>query len=76
MLLLFQEFDFKLIVKLGRLNAGPNHLSRLEIGKEPTNIEYGLPNPQLFIIGMVDDYYEKIVQFLVTGTTPEGFTTN
>ena len=25
---------------------------------------------------MVDDYYEKIVQFLATGTALEGFTTN
>ena len=26
-LLLFQEFDFEIIVKLGHLNAGPNDLS-------------------------------------------------
>ena len=38
-LLLFQEFDFEIIVKLGHLNAGPDHLSRIEIGEEPTNIE-------------------------------------
>ena len=25
-LLLFQEFEFKIVLKLGRLNAGPNHL--------------------------------------------------
>jgi hypothetical protein len=28
-LLLFQEFDFEVIVKLGKLNAGPDHLSRV-----------------------------------------------
>jgi hypothetical protein len=27
-LLLFQEFDFEVVVKPGRLNAGPDHLSR------------------------------------------------
>ena len=28
-LILFQEFDFEIVVKPGRLNAGPNHLSRI-----------------------------------------------
>ena len=40
------------------------------------NIEYGLPDVQLFRFGMVDDYYEKIVYFLVIETTLEGLTTN
>ena len=40
------------------------------------NIEDGLPNVQLFIFRMVDDYYEKLVQFSMKGTTPEGLTTN
>ena len=29
-LLLFQEYDFEIIVKPGRLNASPDHLSILE----------------------------------------------
>ena len=32
-LLLFQEFDFEVIVKLGKLNAGPDHLSRVTNGE-------------------------------------------
>ena len=47
-LILFQEFDFEIIVKLGHLNADLDHLSRIEIGEEPTNIEDGLPNAKLF----------------------------
>ena len=43
-LLLFQEFDFEIIVKLGGLNVGPNHLSLIEIGEEPTNIDDGFPD--------------------------------
>ena len=43
-LLLFQEYDSKVIVKPGRLNAGPYHLSRIETGEEPNNIEEGLPD--------------------------------
>ena len=63
-------------MKLGRLNADPNHLSRIEIGEEPVNIEDGLRDAQLFIFEMVDDHYEKIVQFLATRTAPEGLTTS
>ena len=41
-LLLFQEYDFEIIDKLGRLNTGPDHLSRLESGEEPTSLEDSL----------------------------------
>ena len=41
-LLLFQEYDFEIIVKPGRLNARPNHLSRLESGEEPNSLEDNL----------------------------------
>ena len=47
-LVLFQEYDFKVIVKLGRVNAGPDHLSWIESGEEPTSLEEGLPDVQLF----------------------------
>ena len=43
-LLLFQEYDFDIIVKPRRLNAGPDHLSRLESGEEPTSLEDSLSN--------------------------------
>ena len=49
-LLLFQEYDFEVIMKPGRLNAGPNHLSCIEIGEDPTNLEEGFPDAQLFIV--------------------------
>ena len=75
-LLLFQEFDFEIIVKPGHLNAGLYHLSQIETGEEPMNIEDGFPDAQLFRVEMVDDYYEQIIQFLVTGTTPEDLTTS
>jgi hypothetical protein len=38
-LLLFQEYDFEIGVKLGRMNKVPQHLSRLEHGEEPTSLE-------------------------------------
>jgi hypothetical protein len=38
-LLLFQEFDFEVIVKLGKLNVGLDHLSQVTNGEEPTSLE-------------------------------------
>ena len=54
-LLLFQEYDFEVIVKPGRLNTGPDHLSKLESGEEPITLEDCLPDAQLFSIQIVDD---------------------
>ena len=55
------------MVKLEQLNAGLDHLSRTENGEEPTNIDDGLPDVQLFWVEIADDYYGPIVQFLCTG---------
>jgi hypothetical protein len=49
-LLLFQEFDFEVIVKPGKMNAGPDHLSRVTNGEEPTNLEYTFLDAQLFLV--------------------------
>ena len=69
-LLLFQEYDFEIIVKLGRLNTSPDHLSRLESGEEPTNMEDSLPDAQLFSIHIGDDYFTNIIEFLTIGIAP------
>jgi hypothetical protein len=73
-LLLFQEYDFEIIVKPGRMNKGPDHLSRLEHGEEPTNLEYTLPDAQLLAIINIDDHFAEIVQFLSTGMSPSEYT--
>jgi hypothetical protein len=73
-LLLFQEYDFEIIVKPGRMNKGPNHLSRLEHGEYPTSLEDTLPDAQLLPIRNIDDYFAEIVQFLSIGMTPSEYT--
>ena len=73
-LLLFQEYDFEIIVKPGRLNAGPDHLSWIDSGEEPSNLEDNLPYAQLFSIQIADDYYADIIHFLTTGLAPDEFT--
>ena len=54
-LLLFQEFDFDVIVKPSQLNVGTEHLSRIESGEEPTSLEDNFPYVQLFAIHMMDN---------------------
>ena len=63
-------------MKPGHLNFVPYYLSRIETGEEPTNIEDGLPDVELFRVGMVDDYYEQIIQFLAMVVAPEELTTS
>ena len=67
-LLLFQEYEFEIIVKPGRLNAGLDHLSRLELGEEPTSLKDNLSDAQLFLVHIVVDYFKDIIEFLNTGT--------
>ena len=68
-LLLFQEYHFEIIVKPGILNAEPNHLSRIDSGEEPSNLDDNLPDAPLFSIQIADDYYADIIHFLTTGVS-------
>jgi len=63
-LLLFYEYDFKVILKPGKLNAGPDHLSRIMTGEDAGNLYDILPDAHLFSFQMVDDHFAEIVQFL------------
>jgi len=60
-LFLFQEYDFEIIVNLGRMNKGPNHLSRLEHGEELTSLEDVLSDAKLLSIRKIDDHFIEIV---------------
>jgi hypothetical protein len=70
-LLLFQEFLFEVIVKPGRCNVGPDHLSRLESGESGGAVDDQLPDADLFQIEAIPEYLEDIVVFLSTRTCPE-----
>jgi hypothetical protein len=72
-ILLFQEYDFDIVVNPGRMNKGPDHLSRLEHGKEPTSLDDTLPDAHFFCIRKIDDQFSEIVQFLSTGMTPHEY---
>jgi hypothetical protein len=73
-ILLFQEYDFEIVVKPGRMNRGPDHLSMLEHGEEPTILEDALSDAQLLSIINIDDHFTEIVQFLSKGMAPREYT--
>ena len=58
------------------MNAGYDHLSRIETGEEPTKIEDRVLDAQLFRVDMVDDYYDQIIQIFATETIPKDLTTS
>lgn len=69
---MFQEYVFEVIVKPGHLNAGLDHLSRIETGEEPTSLEEGLPDAQLFALCVADGHFEDIICFITTEISPMG----
>eukprot|EP00253_Pinus_taeda_P020837 PITA_20837 len=71
-LLRVKEYDFEVIVKLGRLNASPNHLSRIENSEETTNLE-GLLDAQLYAVRIANGHFEDIIHFLTIGTALQGY---
>jgi hypothetical protein len=70
-MLLFQEYDFEIIVKPGNLNAGLDHLSRITNGEEPKKLEENCLDANLFSIQIVDDYFADIAGFLSIGMSPK-----
>lgn len=65
-LLMFKEFSFEFIVKLGWINVGLNCLSQLESGGSEGSVDVQLPNVDFFRIKVVPKYLEDIALFLTT----------
>jgi hypothetical protein len=74
-LLLFQEFDFEVALKPGRLNEGPYHLSMISNGEEPSNLEDNFPDGQLFSVEIADEYFADIIEFSRVQDFPQRNTT-
>jgi hypothetical protein len=70
LLLLFQEFDFEVVVKPRRSNVGLDHLSEITNGEEPSNLEDKFLDAQLFSVQITDEYFVDIIMFLSTGFAP------
>ena len=71
-MLLFQEFEFEVVVRPSKANVGPNNLSRIDTGEEPNGIEYNLIDAHLFRFKVVSSDLVEIAQFLEEVQAPEG----
>ena len=74
-LLFFQEFEFEVVVRPGKLNIRPDHLSRIDTGEESTGVKYDLLDAHLFRIEEVPTELEEIAQFLEDRQALEGMNT-
>jgi hypothetical protein len=71
--MLFQEFFFEVIIKMGRCNIGPDHLSRLESGESGKAVDDQLSDAYFFRIEAIPGYLEEIEIFLNTGACPKTY---
>lgn len=67
-LLLFQEFMFEVVVKPGRVNIYPDHLSCLETMENDGAIDDRLADADMFRIEAIPDHLEEIGTLLTTGS--------
>lgn len=68
--LLFQEFSFEVVIKPGRCNIGPNHLSILESGESGGTVNDQCPDAYFFWVEAIPKYLEDIAVLLSTGACP------
>jgi hypothetical protein len=50
MVVLFQEYDFEVIVKTRKLKSRPNHLLHILLGEDSRNLDENIPDAHLFIV--------------------------
>jgi len=72
--LLLQEFNFTINVRLGKSHVNANHLSRLneQVGTKPVDDNY--PDAQLFQVDVIPLEYAEIMNYLSTKNFPSDFT--
>jgi hypothetical protein len=75
-LLLFQEFDFEVVVQPGKKNVSPDHLFQLETGEDLTGIYDDLPDANLFRVEAIPKELEEITNFLEEGKAPKDLPAN
>ena len=62
--LLFQELEFEVIICPGKVNVGPDHLSRVKLGEDPIGIDENLPDAHLFRVKAIPAELAEIGQYL------------
>ena len=72
-LLLFQEFEFEVVVWPGKANVRPNHLLRVKSSEDPTWIDDDLPDTHLFRVEAILAKLVEISQYLQEGKAPKHY---
>lgn len=73
--LLFEEFEFAVVVKPGKSNLGLHHLSRIDSGEDIESIVHTMSYAQLFILQRAPSELEDIFLFLKIGMASEQMNT-
>ena len=63
-LLLFQEFEFEVVIRPRKENVEPDHLPRVEPSEDPTRIDDDLPDAHLFKVEAIPAEVAEIGQYL------------
>jgi hypothetical protein len=75
-LLFFQEFYFEVIIKPGRCNVGPDHLSRLASRESGKAVDDQIPDANLFQVEAIPEYLDDIVVFFTYRSMPRNIFCN
>ena len=70
----FQEFEFEVVIRPGKANVGPDHLSRVKSSEDPTRIDDDLPDAHLFRVKAILAEFEEIGQYLQERKAPDHYT--
>lgn len=71
-LMLFQEFIFLIVVKLGKAHIISDQLSKVHNGEKVVGVHDDFLNTTLFNIKVVlIEWYQDIIEFLIMGQCPQ-----
>ena len=62
-----------MIIRPGKANVGPDHLSRVESGEDPIGIEDDLLDAHLFKVEAIPSELVEIGQYLQEGKAPDHY---
>jgi hypothetical protein len=72
--LLFQEFDFEVVVKPRKHNVGTYYISHIEMGEVANNLDDEILDAQLFHVKFVPYQLVEIAEFLISRQAPREYT--
>lgn len=65
-ILIFQEFEFEVIIKIGKQNFSHDYLSHLQFREAGGSLDDGLLDTHLFKVDVIVDQFVDIVIYLMT----------